>query len=183
MSLAIERADHVLGRHGRQAHQLDEVARVLAIRAQREPPDPRMVRRQPRTWPKLGFDQRRFVGQSRYEACEPSARGRRRAGPAARCARSQRRAPVAGDGRSLDDARSRAADAGAAPRGAAPRVAVGGHRAAVATLAFAPAIRLRACLTGASVPTSVSLSSPRMNASTRLNAMSSWICCGGLFMK
>ena len=28
---------------------------------------------------------------------------------------------------------------------------------------------------GASVPTSVSLSSPRMNASTRLNAMSSWI--------
>ena len=34
-----------------------------------------------------------------------------------------------------------------------------------------------------SVPTSVSLSSPRMNASTRLWAMSSWIWIGGLFMK
>ena len=34
-----------------------------------------------------------------------------------------------------------------------------------------------------SVPTRVSLSSPRMNASTRLKAMSSWSCAGGLFMK
>ena len=34
-----------------------------------------------------------------------------------------------------------------------------------------------------SSPCSVSLSSPRMNASTRSRAMSSWIWMGGLFMK
>src|SRR5207248_4669871 len=36
---------------------------------------------------------------------------------------------------------------------------------------------------GSSVPTSVSLSSPRMKASTRSRATSSWIWMGGLFMK
>ena len=61
--------------------------------------------------------------------------------------------------------------------------AVGHVAAAVATLAFVPASLRSVRLAGVSVPTSVSLSSPRMNASTRLNAMSSWICCGGLFMK
>ena len=59
----------------------------------------------------------------------------------------------------------------------------GGHDAADATLALLPATLRSLRTTGFSVPTSVSVSSPRMNASTRLNAMSSWICCGGLFMK
>jgi len=58
-----------------------------------------------------------------------------------------------------------------------------GHDAAVATLALLPASLRNLRFTGASVPTSVSSSSPRMNASTRLNAMSSWIWRGGLFMK
>ena len=52
-----------------------------------------------------------------------------------------------------------------------------------AGLADLPASLRSVRLAGASVPTSVSLSSPLMNASTRLNAMSSWICWGGLFMK
>ncbi len=57
------------------------------------------------------------------------------------------------------------------------------HRAAAAALTLAPASFRSARLGGVSVPTSVSWSSPRMNASTRLNAMSSWIWIGGLFMK
>ena len=86
---------------------------------------------------------------------------------------------VAVDGRPLHDPGTRAS----APVGRLEASFAVGHLAAVATLAFVPAIRLTVFLTGSSVPTSVSLSSPRMNASTRLNAMSSWIWCGGLFMK
>src|SRR5207247_7748322 len=59
-----------------------------------------------------------------------------------------------------------------APRAAAS-AALAGRLASLRSVRFC----------GASVPTSVSLSSPRMNASTRVNAMSSWICWGGLFMK
>ena len=67
------------------------------------------------------------------------------------------------------------------PVGGAGDPAGGGHLAAAFSAPLAKVRRVRA--TGFSVPTSVSLSSPRMNASTRLKAMSSWICCGGLFMK
>ena len=124
------------------------------------------------------MDQARFVGQSRYEACDAEAEH----GPGrTRRQRAQQpgREAVADDGRPLDDPGT---GASAPVRRLEASFAVG-HLAAVATLAFVPAIRLTVFLTGASVPTSVSLSSPRMNASTRLNAMSSWIWCGGLFMK
>ena len=73
-----------------------------------------------------------------------------------------------------------------AGRGAAVRrlePALARRHLPAATLALVPATFFRRRLAGASVPTSVSLSSPRMKASTRLNAMSSWIWTGGLFMK
>ena len=56
------------------------------------------------------------------------------------------------------------------------------HRVAAAFVFATPASAL-ASLRDTSLPTSVSLSSPRMNASTRWCAMSSWIWSGGLFMK
>ena len=110
----------------------------------------------------------------------PGGRPPTPAGPAGRTPQEPRRRPVGEDADPLDDPRPVAA-----PRrcGASSRRSRGGHRAAAATLALVPASRLTVFLTGASVPTSVSLSSPRMNASTRLNAMSSWIWIGGLFMK
>jgi hypothetical protein len=60
------------------------------------------------------------------------------------------------------------------------------HRAAAGAFVFVGAVLasfLSAAFERFSVPTSVSLSSPRMNASTLLWAMSSWIWTGGLFMK
>ncbi len=171
-----ERDDLVL-RHERDAHQLDEVAAVFAVRAQGDPPDPRMIRRQPQHVPEvpvgpgpLGRPQE--VGGLRPEPQHrPGRTGRQRA-------QQPGDEAVAEDGRPLHDPRTRAA-------GSVRRLesSSGGHRAAVATLALVPAIRLTVFLTGASVPSRVSLSSPRMNASTRLKAMSSWIWIGGLFMK
>ncbi len=118
-------------------------------------------------------------------------------GPGGRMVKQARGRLVAKDGQTLDDAGAAAPAsmrsfeatlAGLArradlPRRSAARRVAQGHEAADATLALLPASLRSLRLTGASVPTSVSLSSPRMNASTRLYAMSSWICWGGLFMK
>ena len=88
------------------------------------------------------------------------------------------RRPVADDRRLLDDARGVTRGAGGAPR-AALRV---GHLVAVAFVLAAVASALASFL-DSSLPVSVSLSSPRMNASTRSRATSSWSWSGGLFMK
>src|SRR4029077_4864466 len=89
--------------------------------------------------------------------------------------------PVGRDRRLLQDARPRILP----PVGRFER-----HFAEAAAAFLAPGqtgaaeASLRSCfLVRFSVPTSVSLSSPRMNASTRWRAMSSWIWTGGLFMK
>ena len=122
-------------------------------------------------------------------ACEPApddpaGRGARRQDAAAS---SQARAAVAAR---TAEPLERRADPARARAGAAPRARCARRVTALAA-AFARPWSARAmdasfrswALVRFSVPTSVSLSSPRMNASTRLKAMSSWIWIGGLFMK
>ena len=174
---SIERHDLVL-RHVRHAHQLDEVGPVAPVRAQRDATHPRIVGRQPEDVPEVPVRPGALGRPEQVRGLRPEAQdgaGR----PSGERPEQPGGEAVADDGRPLHDPR---AGAPAPVRRLETPFAVG-HRAAVATLALVPARRLTVFLTGASVPTSVSLSSPRMNASTRLNAMSSWIWMGGLFMK
>ena len=188
----IEQGPGRLGAHRRQAHQLDQVARVAAIRPERHPAHGRIVRRQaehmaevgirpaPLRWPEQ-------VGRLNQPADDPRRRTGRQVGE------DPLRGPIAQDGGFLDDPRCAGRPAVGrlerSPRARFDRLARRGsirdgrHRVPAATFALAPASRLSVFLAGASVPTSVSSSSPRMKASTRLNAMSSWIWTGGLFMK
>ena len=186
---------HLGLRHGRQAHQLHEVAAVLPVRAQGQPTHPRMVRRQPEDVPEvpvrpaaLGRPERGTTACENRPTISP-------VGPGGQDVAATGWPPVADDGQTLDDAgaaaprrcgASRRRSRGGAPRA---RASCGGRRSPAVTTRrsppwpWSPASLRSLRLTGASVPTSVSLSSPRMNASTRLKAMSSWICWGGLFMK
>ena len=180
---------HLVDRPGRQAHQLDEVAPVLVIGAQRQPADARIVGRQPEDVPEVAVRPAPLGRPRQVGALDGGAD--HLAGEALRDDVGQPRGRLVGDdGQTLDDAGAAApasmrslesALAGdAAGRSAA---AVGHFAAVVATWAFVPASLRYVRLATFSVPTRVSSSSPRMNASTRLNAMSSWICWGGLFMK
>ena len=111
----------------------------------------------------------------------PGARGRAGWRRSRRCGASRRRSVAAGPW--PDAVRSDDGWPVAGSRAGSGLVACRHDAAVVATLAGAPASLRSLRFSGFSVPTSVSLSSPRMNASTRLYAMSSWICWGGLFMK
>ena len=173
----IDGGDQLLERLGRQPHQLDDVARVLAVRPQREPPDARMVGGQPEDMPEVRVREPPLrrpqeiarLGRGADDRPRRPAGARGRGRPRLPCSRrwpSVRRCGVRIPG-------------GA---GAAPPASPLAHRAAAA-LDFASPARALASLRDTSLPTSVSLSSPRMNASTRWCAMSSWIWSGGLFMK
>src|SRR3954467_11753108 len=164
--------------HERDAHQLDEIRPVPPVRAKPHPTDARVIRREPEDVPEVAV--RPPALRRPQQVRRLGAKAQHRPGRASRERPEEpRREAVAEDGRPLHDPRTRTP---APVRRLETPFAVG-HRAAVATLALVPARRLTVFLTGASVPTSVWLSSPRMNASTRLNAMSSWIWMGGLFMK
>ena len=157
----------------------DQVAPVLPERAQGEPPDAWVVRWQSEHVPEVGVRPAPSIG--RREVRPAGQRAHDAVGQA------DRHDPQRAGGRAVrKDAGSfdgPGPGTGASPVGCLEPSLVRGHFAAVATLALLPASRRTVFLTGASVPTRVSSSSPRMNASTRLNAMSSWIWIGGLFMK
>ena len=182
-------ADISSARPRRQAHQLDEVAPVLVIGAQRQPADARVVGRQAEDVPEVAVRPAPLAGPGQVRALDGGADDL--AGEALGDHVGQPRGRLVRDDRqTLDDAGAAApasmrslesALAGSAAGRSAS--AVGHFAAAVATWAFVPASLRYVRLASFSVPTRVSSSSPRMNASTRLNAMSSWICCGGLFMK
>ena len=185
ISTGVERLDErgdLVGRQDGSAHQLDEVAPVLAVGAQRQP-------RGPAGRPAAGPGRARSSGstsaassaRARYDACAPRPSDRARRAGREDVRSSQAVGAVADDGRS---ARRSCGLAPAAPVRRLESPFAVGHLRGGGHLGLASRpCRLTVFLTGASVPTSVSLSSPRMNASTRLNAMSSWIWCGGLFMK
>ena len=177
------------GRARRQAHQLDEVAAVAVIGAQRHA-------RGPAGGPAAGPGRARSCGStsvawsarrgrtaarparstsaaaSGRQRCQEPGRqpdSRRRAsrsttrGLAARAPMRRLEAPV------RPPAPVAPASGGRSPVRAGSRLVACGHdAAAVATLAGLPASLRSLRFSGFSVPTSVSLSSPRMNASTRL---------------
>ena len=164
----------LLERPRRKAHQLDEIAAIPEIRAEGHRADPVVVGRQPQDVPEVtvGPATLRRPGEVRQLRGAPdhACRLLRRHG-----GEDPGQCPIAGHGQTLDDARARTPasmrclqSAVAGPR-AGLRPVVGGHEAvAVATLAGAPASLRSLRFSGFSVPTSVSLSSPRMNASSRL---------------
>jgi hypothetical protein len=169
----------LLGRQRGQPHEVDEIPPVLPERAEREPADARVVWRQPqhvpevgvRPAPPLGRGEVRPTGQRAHDAMGQADR---------HDAQGTGRRAVGEDAGSFDGT---GPGTGTSPVGRLEPSLARRHFAAVATLALLPASRRTVFLTGASVPTSVSSSSPRMNASTRLYAMSSWTWIGGLFMK
>ncbi len=189
-------ADGLGHRQRLEAHDLDEVGRVLAIGAQGQPPDTPIIGRQPGHAPEV----RVRPGPLRRpeQVARLAARPDHPARQAGRDVGDEPdRRPVRGDRGLLDDPGTllappmRSLEALAVAAALALALARG-HQRADAAAAFLPA----AVATGAvdasflscafvrfSVPTSVSLSSPRMNASRRLCEMSSWIWIGGLFMK
>ena len=169
----------------REPHQFDEVAAVFRVRLERQPAHTGIVGRQPEDVPEVSVRPAPLRGPEQVRGlCDPA--GDEPAGSRGQDAEQAFRRLVADDGRLLEDARSGLET----PVGRLELPLARGHFAEVGVLVGAPsadallAASLRKVrFAGASVPTSVSLSSPRMKASTRLNAMSSWICCGGLFMK
>ena len=68
----LHQPDDLLFRHERDAHQLDQVPPVFAVGAQGHAARTRgSSGGRPRTCPKFRFDQARFFGQRRYDACDP----------------------------------------------------------------------------------------------------------------
>ena len=89
---------------GRQAHQLDEVAPVVVVGAQRQPADARIVGRQPEDVPEVAVRPAALRRPERGRS--PGRAGRRpsRARPAGTIASEPGRRLVADDGQTLDDA-------------------------------------------------------------------------------
>ena len=186
------RATGLVGATRREAHELDEVAGVLAVGREGQAPDPRVVRAAARA----------RARSSRSTSAASSATGgsppgepvpitAARRAPAARGRRASRaRAPgTPTTAARLDDRAGRGRPA-RRRCGASRPLRRWRHRRRRPPPSLVrpsrPAPSWPACgarFDGFSVPTSVSLSSPRMNASTRSCAMSSWIWSGGLFMK
>ena len=177
-AVALDAVGELLRRPRGQPHELDHVGRVLAVGAEGEAPDVRVVGRQPEHAAEVDVG----VATLRRPGEVAALGGRADHGPG-QARRDVRQhgggTTVAEDRRALDDARRGRIEA---PVGRLEPAVAPGHFAAAA-FAFAWPASAFESFFDSSVPTSVSLSSPRMNASTRLNAMSSWIWMGGDFMK
>ncbi len=161
-----------------EPHELDHVAGVLPVRTESHPHDPRVRRRQAQHVPEVDVG-RPALGWPREirdlrHAPDHAARDRRR-----HVREDGGRRPIADDRRLLDEARRRCLEA---PVGRLELSLGLGHLVAEAFVLAAVARSLASFL-DTSVPVSVSLSSPRMKASTRSRATSSWSWSGGLFMK
>ena len=177
-------SDCLLGRQRFEPHHLDEIARVRAVGRQREPAHTEVVRRQAGDtaevrvrpgslrWPQ---EIARLAGGGDHPDRQPGGN----------VSDEPDGSRVRGDGRLLENSRSSLAT----PVWRVQALCVRHLAAAAAFLAAAEATGaveasfFSWALVRFSVPTSVSLSSPRMNASTRCRATSSWIWTGGLFMK
>ena len=126
-------------RHERDAHQLDEVAAVFAVRAQGQPADARVIRRQPQDVPEVPVGPGPLGRPEEVRAPATPSPSTAPVGPAGSGAAAARRR--SGSRATADRSTIRRTGAPASVRRLESSLAAG-HRAAVATLALVPAIRL-----------------------------------------
>ena len=165
-----------VGGEGRHAHHVGQVLAVGPKRAARRAPHPRIIGRQAHRSGKVVADDLDLVARQVEGRVTGSGRQWQHNAPGKRADHpfppdvapvNQPFAETFPVARGRGSGRRHATQAAPAVRG----------------LVLALATFLSCLRTGCSVPTRVSLSSPRMKASTRSCATSSWIWRGGLFMK
>ncbi len=177
--IVLEQLDDLVERARGQPHQLDDVRPVGPVGVEGQAPDGRVAGFAPEDPSVVEVDEATLRRPGQVRGLEdPADDGPGR--PLRHPAEDGGGPAVGGDRRALGEPREalRAASVRRLERRPVAR-----HLAAAAAFTFGAATFLSLRSAGASVPTSVSSSSPRMNASTRAWAMSSWICSGGLFMK